>query len=149
MMKQKFWLKVGTKLICVAIAFSMLAIGCSSPRSVGIRIGDSDGRDYRVVHKQPGPPPHAPAHGYRKKFAYQYYPTTNVYYDRSRGIYFYLSGRDWQMAVSLPSSIRIDIDEAVSLELETDRPYTENAKHMKQVKYSGKGPKQKGPKWKQ
>jgi hypothetical protein len=112
---------------------------------VGIQIGDPG---YRGVHKHPGPPPHAPAHGYRKKFAYHYYPTVNVYYDPARDMYFYLSGREWKMAVSLPSSIRIDVQEAVSLELETDQPYVENAKHIRQVKYKGNGPKHKGPKWK-
>jgi hypothetical protein len=56
-------------------------------------------------------------------------------------VYFYLSGRDWQMAVSLPSTLRVDVNEAVSLELETDRPYLENAQHVKKVKYKGKRPK--------
>ena len=42
------------------------------------------------------------------------------------------------MAVSLPSFIRIDVGEAVTLELETDRPYVENPQHIKQVKYKGK-----------
>jgi len=115
---------------------------------VGIRIGEPDEPGYRVVHKHPGPPPHAPAHGYRKKVVYYYYPTANAYYDQSRGVYFYLSGTEWQMAVSLPSSIRLNVHERVSLELETDRPYVFNAQHSKQVKYKGKGPKQKRRNWK-
>lgn len=144
-MPQQSTLAMGGKFILMSIALGTLAIGCSSPRSVGIQIGD---HDHRIVHNQPGPPSHAPAHGYRKKVAYQYYPTVNVYYDQSRDVFFYLSGSKWEMAASLPSSIRIDLQEAVSLELETDQPYVENARHIKQVKYKGKGPKQKRPKWK-
>ncbi len=148
-MNQRLELSLGARFIFVSIALSMLGTGCSSPQSVGIRIGEPDEPSYRVVHKHPGPPAHAPAHGYRKKVVYYYYPTANAYYDHSRRVYFYLSGTKWQMAVSLPSSIRIDVHERVSLELETDRPYVYNAQHIKQVKYKGKGPKQKGPKWKQ
>jgi len=147
-MKQGLDLSLGVRFIFVSIALSLLATGCSSPRSVGIRIGEPDEPSYRVVHKHPGPPPHAPAHGYRKKVVYYYYPTANAYYDQSRGVYFYLSGTEWQMAVSLPSSIRLNVHERVSLELETDRPYVFNAQHIKQVKYKGKGPKQKGRNWK-
>jgi hypothetical protein len=132
------------KFLFMALAIGTLAFGCSSPRSVGIQIGDPDSR---VVTKQPGPPPHAPGHGYRKIFVYQYYPTANVYYEPSRNVYFYLSGDKWVMAVSLPSSIRLDMGESVTLELETTRPYVENAHHIRQVKYKGKGPQQKGPKW--
>jgi hypothetical protein len=130
--------------LLLALALCVLAVGCSSPRSVGIKIGGHEEPGYRVAHKHAGPPPHAPAHGYRKKFAYYYYPTANIYYDRSRHVYFYLSGRDWQMAVSLPSTLRVNVNEAVSLELETDQPYLENAQHVNKVKYKGKGPKQKG-----
>ncbi len=147
-MKQQPDVGLGIKCIIVSVALGTLTIGCSSPRSVGIHIGDRDRPSYPVVHKRPGPPPHAPAHGYRKKFAYQYYPTSNVYYDRSRGVYFYLSGSQWEMAISLPTSIHIDIKEAVSLELDTDRPYVDNASHIKQVKYKGKGPKHNKHPWK-
>ncbi len=149
MIKTAVWKNFLSKhLYLLALALCVLSAGCSSPRSVGILIGDPEEPDYRVAQKRPGPPPHAPAHGYRKKFAYEYYPTVNVYYDRSRQVYFYLSGRDWQMAVSLPSTIRLDVSEVVSLELETDRPYLENAQHIKQVKYQGKGPKHKNHPWK-
>jgi len=135
--------------LLLALAWCILLVGCGSPKSVGVRIGNPEEPGYRVAHKHHGPPPHAPAHGYRKKFAYYYYPTTNVYYDRSRKVYFYLSGRNWQVSVSLPSSLRVDVNEAVSLELTTDRPYLENDRHIKQVKYMGKGPKHNKHPWKE
>jgi hypothetical protein len=44
--------------------------------------------------KKNGPPKHAKAHGYRAKHTYQYYPDAKVYYDVSRGSYFYLEVND-------------------------------------------------------
>jgi hypothetical protein len=48
------------------------------------------------------------------------------------------------MAVSLPSSIRLNVHERVSLELETDRPYVFNAQHIKQVKLREKARSRRG-----
>lgn len=147
-MKQNPGVRLGVSFIFLSFVLGILAIGCSGPQSVGISIGKSEEPGYRVAHKHRGPPPHAPAHGYRKKHSYDYYPTANVYYDRSRKMYFYFSGQDWQVSVSLPSRIRIDVNEAISLELATDRPYLENAQHVKKVKYKGKGRKHKQHPWK-
>jgi hypothetical protein len=144
MKKQESGRRVGAKFMFGSMVVGMVAVGCTTPQSVGIRIGEPR---HPVVHKQPGPPSHAPAHGYRKKFAYQYYPTANVYYEPTRNVYFYLSDGTWVMAVSLPSSIQLDMGESVTLELETNRPYVENATHIRQVQYKRKGPPQKGLKW--
>jgi hypothetical protein len=131
-------------MIMAAGLLSLLAGGCSNSPSVGVRIGDPGRSPHPVISGKPGPPPHAPAHGFRKKFAYQYYPALNVYYDPARGVYFFLAGNQWQMSASLPTSISLHAHEAVSLEMTTDQPYLHNAKHIKQVKYKGKGPKHKG-----
>lgn len=130
-----------TRFIFVSIALSMLVTGCNNPRSVSIQIVEPKEPSSQGVHKQPRPPAHVPAHGYRKTFAYQYYPTPNVYYEPSRNVYFYLSDGQWVMAVGLPSSIHLDVGEMVTLELPTNRPYVEKAKHIKQVNYRLKGPK--------
>jgi len=83
-----------------------------------------------------GPPDHAPAHGYRAKYQYRYYPRCRVYHDAARGVYFYLKGENWEVGISLPSHLKNDLGEYVSLELETDKPYLFNEKHNK--KYSSK-----------
>ena len=70
-----------------------------------------------------GPPPWAPAHGYRAKHRYRYYPSSRVYYEKERGVYFYYSYGDWRVSVSLPSSIEIDADNYITLEMDTDKPY--------------------------
>ena len=70
-----------------------------------------------------GPPPWAPAHGFRRNRDYYYYPAANVYYRPADRMWFHLDGRDWRVGVSLPTSIHIDFDRSVSLTMETDRPF--------------------------
>ena len=86
--------------------------------------------------RQNGSPSHAPVHGYRAKFQYRYYPRCKVYYDTARGVYFYLKGENWEVGISLPSHLKNDLGEYVSLELDTDKPYLFNEEHNK--KYSSK-----------
>ncbi|HIJ79079.1 MAG TPA: hypothetical protein HPP69_07155 [Deltaproteobacteria bacterium] len=94
-----------------------------------------------------GPPSHAPAHGYRRKYGYRYYPDAQVYFDTARKAYFYLDGGTWQMSVSIPSELKINLGDYVEIEMENDKPYTEFKAH--QAKYpKGKFKnKKKGNKW--
>ena len=82
--------------------------------------------------KKGGPPAHAPAHGYRAKHQYRYYPSNNVYEDTEKGIYFYLKGDRWEVGASLPLPLKEGLGESVSLELETDKPYIQHSEHVKQ-----------------
>jgi hypothetical protein len=72
---------------------------------------------------EPGPPPWAPAHGYRAKYRYHYYPSSYVYYDTGRKLYFYYEGGRWRVGVSLPTTLHIDINEYVTLDMGTHEPY--------------------------
>lgn len=81
--------------------------------------------------KKSGPPAWAPAHGYRAKHRYRYYPYHYVYYDIERGVYFYVEGDNWQVSVRLPSSIHIGCAKYVTLELETEKPYEHFTEHKK------------------
>ncbi len=76
-----------------------------------------------------GPPAHAQAHGYRARHQYVYYPNSCVYYDSGRKMYFYLEAGSWKMGASLPAGIRLDVGGAVTLEMETDKPYVEFNAH--------------------
>jgi len=78
------------------------------------------------AYKKGGPPPWAPAHGYRAKHKYRYYPASRVYYEKERGAYFYYNNGKWQVSASLPSYIRIDVNDHVTLEMDTDKPYEYN-----------------------
>ena len=51
---------------------------------------------------QPGPPPWAPAHGYRAKARYTYFPSLNFYFDSRAGVYFSLEAGVWQRYTSMP-----------------------------------------------
>lgn len=96
--------------------------------------------------KKGGPPAHAPAHGYRAKHQYRYYPSSNVYKDTERGIYFYLKGDRWEVGASLPLPLRENLGDSVSLELDTDKPYIHHAEHVKKYPPKKSKPKKK-KKW--
>lgn len=94
--------------------------------------------------KGKGPPPWAPAHGYRAKTRHIYFPQYNFYFDLQRGVYIYLGGSTWQVGASLPATFgNIDLKGAVQVELEldTDTPQKYNAEHK--VKYRAKDEKAK------
>jgi len=86
---------------------------------------------HKHKHKKSGPPAHAPAHGYRAKHQYRYYPSSKVYHDTRRGLYFYLKGDNWEVRASLPSKLQAGMGSYVNLELDTDKPYVHNAEHVK------------------
>jgi hypothetical protein len=96
--------------------------------------------------KKGGPPAHAPAHGYRAKYQYRYYPSSHVYQDTERGIYFYLKGDKWEVGASLPLPLKEGLGESVSLELDTDKPYIHHAEHVKKYPPKKSKPKKK-KKW--
>jgi hypothetical protein len=102
-------------LFTVIIFFTSLA-GCRT--MTGIVIGTS-----YPAYEDEGPPPWAPAHGRRAKHQYRYYPYERVYFDPQQRVYFYLNGGRWQMSGSLPSTIRITVNDFVSLDMDSDRPY--------------------------
>ncbi len=104
---------------------------------------DQEPDQQQVEHgkKKGGPPAHAPAHGYRAKHKYRYYPSQMVYHDTERGLYFYLKGDNWEIGASLPSHLKAGLGESVTIELDTDKPYVHNAEHIK--KYPPKKAKSK------
>jgi hypothetical protein len=125
--------------ICFLIGFFIFSFSSNvcagrSMRIQGEKGSDSEQSKYAKNNKNGGPPSHAPAHGYRAKHQYRYYPSRSVYYDTGRGLYFYLKGDNWEVRASLPGSFRVGLGESVSIELDTDKPYIHHAEHVK--KYS-------------
>lgn len=72
------------------------------------------------------PPPWAPAHGYRAKHRYVYYPQREIYYEPEARSWFWLDGGNWRVGASLPAIYQPFVSGGVSIELDTDRPYTEH-----------------------
>lgn len=138
-------------LIIPVVAFLMLAFTftgfAQSSGGITVQWGDDSkqGPSNGGYKKKGGPPPHAPAHGYRAKHQYRYYPSRNVYYDQGRGVYFYIRGDGWAVGASLPTHLQSDLGYAVHLDMDTDRPYQFNAEHQKQYPkekfQKGKAPK--------
>lgn len=124
-------------ILCVTIClmvFVMSNISLAQSGSVTVQWGEdsrqgSDGGGYK---KKGGPPPHAPAHGYRAKHQYCYYPYHNVYHEPARGMYFYMSAGGWKVGASLPASLTgINLGASVNIDLDSDRPYDHNHDHVK------------------
>jgi hypothetical protein len=78
-----------------------------------------------------GPPPHAPAHGYRRKFSYHYYPQAEIYHDVERGLWFYTDGNEWKAGAKVPIELGENLGGHVVIELESDSPQTEHTKTRK------------------
>jgi hypothetical protein len=142
--------------IGLAIGFftvsTIFTVGCTAKRVkvVHKKEGNSGYSEVGHKHKKKGPPPHAPAHGYRAKYQYRYYPSCSVYYDYGRKIYFYIKGDHWKVGASLPNSIHVRLGGYVNMELDTDRPYVYHAEHVKkypprQMKNKKGGPPSHAP----
>ena len=113
--------KRNTVIAAMLILVFGMVLGCAGGRVV---IGNSPPPPAGPPVYEKGPPPWAPAHGHRAKHHYRYYPSSHVYFDTGRGLYFYYQGGAWQVSVSLPTSIHIAVGDYVTLEMGTDRPYT-------------------------
>lgn len=129
--------------IILLMGIWIILYGCHGGSVV---IGDSRPPPPGPPAYEKGPPPWAPAHGYRAKYQYRYYPSSYVYYDTGRGLYFYYEGDNWRVGVSLPSHIHIDVGDYVTLDMDTDRPYTyhSDVAHRYPPGQSKKGGKGKG-----
>ena len=76
-----------------------------------------------------GPPPHAPAHGYRRHKEYQYYPAAQIYFSPERNTYYYLDGSSWRASTTLPRHLQLRLDTPVVIEIDSDEPYRDFDKH--------------------
>ncbi|MFC1896685.1 hypothetical protein ACFL0Q_08540 [Thermodesulfobacteriota bacterium] len=94
--------------------------GC---HGTSVSIGTDPYHEPQPGYEKGGPPPWAPAHGYRAKYRYNYYPSSRVYLDSGRGIFFFYRNGDWRVSVSLPAYISVDFREYVTLEMDSERPY--------------------------
>jgi hypothetical protein len=108
------------KIMLLVFSLSLFFTGCQGTRFV---IQSEPPPKPSPVYKKGGPPPWAPAHGYRAKHKYRYYPSSRVYYEKKRGTYFYYKDGQWRVSVSLPSYFRIDVNDYVTLEMDSNKPY--------------------------
>jgi hypothetical protein len=117
-------------LLLVSVIFLFSISGCrTTGGGVAVEWGQENGHGHHHKVKKGGPPPHAPAHGYRAKYKYRYYPSCSVYYDAYRQLYFYLEGPGWRVSASLPQAIQLGLGDHVSIEMDIDKPYIYYEEH--------------------
>lgn len=99
------------------------------PRETIIIERERDDDDVVVIERdRQGPPPWAPAHGWRRKHErYYYYPAVQVYYYPSVRRYYWLEGREWRFGPRLPRYIVIEQHRKIDLDLDYE-PHTRHAK---------------------
>ena len=57
---------------------------------------------------------------------YYYYPAQQVYYSPQNQQYFWLQAGNWTLGYQLPNAFQVGNSVPVTLNLNTDRPYTEH-----------------------
>jgi len=136
-------LRLVLKLLLIFILVAFFNSGVLAASSFPFKWSkDQEPEQHQGKQKQmkEGPPSHASAHGfYRAKHKYQYYPFQKVYHDTERGLYFYLNGDNWEVGATLPSHLSAGLGDFVTIELETDKPYSHNDEHVKE--YSSEKPR--------
>jgi hypothetical protein len=74
---------------------------------------------------------------HRQKYSYRYYPSCSVYYDIHRRLYYYLEDDNWKISASLSSNLERKLSDYVKIEMNNDKPYLDNDKHVKQFPPEG------------
>ncbi len=124
-------ISIGTIITGIIVVF--LFTGSANGQSQG------KGNKKDKSQKEVGPPPWAPAHGYRAKTRYTYFTQQNFYYDNNRGLYIYMSGKNWQVSANIPEIFKgANLTAAVKVDLDFsgDDPQKYNSDHK--AKYNKK-----------
>lgn len=80
-----------------------------------------------------GPPPWAPAHGFRAKTRHVYFPEYNFYFDIEKRVYIHFQAGKWMVSADLPSRLgNINLRNASKFELDIDidNPQIYNSEHQ-------------------
>jgi hypothetical protein len=85
-----------------------------------------------VAETAAAPPAHAPAHGWRAKHQYRYYPGESCYYDPGRRLWFYIDYGGWRVGASIPTDLKARLGDYVTIGLDTDTPYDLYDEHYRE-----------------
>ena len=112
----------------------------------GVRVGARVEIPPHPPAHHPAPPVHAPGHVHPRLYRYHYYPEAYVYFEATRGVYFYLIGDHWHASAQLPIEIRHRLGVHVEIEMGSPKPYIKHHHHRKvypRGKYKKKKKKKK------
>ena len=128
-----------TIIFSISILASLFLVSCETVRVGGGTSSPPPGpSEGPPVVKKGGPPDHAPAHGFRRKFQYYYYPSSKVYYSVERKVYFWIEGDGWKFGATLPAGFTISGDSKVSVSIDDETPYAHYDANYKST-HPGKG----------
>jgi len=83
-----------------------------------------------------GPPPWAPAHGYRAKTRHIYFPNQNMYYDIQKSNYIYFSNGKWSISTRVPSIfVGINLGKSTQIQLDYFGSYPQYFNKDHKIKY--------------
>lgn len=78
---------------------------------------------------------HSTTHGHRAggkpRHVFRYYPSSQVYYDLKRKVYYYQRKGQWLQARALPKYIRLHKQKSVNIRMSSTVPYTNHKEHKK------------------
>jgi len=83
-----------------------------------------------LMPARPGPPPHAPAHGYYKKHVYHYYPDLEIYWSVELGTYAVLQSGSWVVVADRPA-ILTPAYRHVVIKVDSRDPWRNHAQYKK------------------
>ncbi len=131
-------------VVFTAVLLLTISMGCRTIDEIGATVKFPSGGKTKVKHKGHGPPPHAPAHGYRQKNqhglelefdsglgVYLTVEMPGVYFQND--LYIRLSDGQWTVATHFDGPWRVSVSGEIPLKLESAK---------------GKGHKSKGHKGK-
>ena len=116
---------IDQRLLAVGLMI-FLVFGCASNQGgTGAERGALERLDQQDVGVAPkhAPPSNAPAYVDKAQYRYHYYPSSEVYYNTWRRIYFYTEGNVWVSDALLPYRLRTRLGAYQSVEIYADTPY--------------------------
>lgn len=122
------------ELIFAALSTGLFVISSLDTEVYAQGRGKGHDKQHKEGKKGGGPPPWAPANGYREKTRHVYFSQYKTYYDIQRGVYIYLNGGTWQVSASIPNflqSVNLATATQIQLDLSTDTPQTFFEEHKK------------------
>ncbi len=136
------------RFACITLALILclsVFVGCRTLDEVGVRIKFPSTGTQQGRHKGKGPPPHAPAHGFRHKhqdgIELEYDSGLGVYFSvKMPSVYFYngfyirLSDGYWEVAASFNGPWRPEVEGQVPYKLKK----TKGEKHRGKIKDRGR-----------